>query len=397
LQFTTSLSSHSSFPPPPSALRVPKGLEGVIVTDTKVTKIDGQAGRLVYRGYDIRDLIRRGLPFEAVAYLLWNGKLPSEQEVIVLKKRLVEKRKLPKTVTSFLEETAPKGVNPLSVLVAATSLLALHSKQQEEEDALQTGIALTSQFPIIVAYYQRLRSGKEPAKPKGNFGHVKNYLHMLTGSDDPKVEHIEALNSYFILLADHGLNASTFAARVATSTLTDVYSAIIAAIATLKGPLHGGAPSETWEMFNKIGKPERAERWLNEKLQRGERIMGFGHRIYRTEDPRSKILKEISSNIADPSIFSLASKVEEIARRLLREKHPERPLDTNVEFYSSVVLSSVGIPSEIFTPTFACSRVVGWTAHILEQLSENRLIRPTSNYVGEDGLKVPSDWKMSSI
>jgi citrate synthase len=193
---------------------------------------------------------------------------------------------------------------------------------------------------------------------------------------------------YLTLLADHSLNASTFVARVAISTLTDVYSAVAAAIATLKGPLRGGAPSQAWEMFKEIKQPKKAETWLRDRLANGKRIMGFGHRVYRTEDPRSRALKELAREISNPFIFELASTAEDVSRRLLREEHPERPLDTNVEFYYSLVLNAVGIPPDMFTATFACAAVAGWTAHILEQLSDNRLIRPEAQYVGPEGLKI---------
>jgi citrate synthase len=366
-------------------LHAPKGLDGIVVTTTQISKIDGQAGKLIYRGYDIAQLAGN-VPFEAVAHLLWRGRLPSPDELKSLKNKLAENRYVPNNVMAFLE-TAPRDANPLSILRTAVSIAGLHSS--ENLPALETGLILTAQFPTILAMYHRSRRRERLVLPRGDLDHASNYLYMLSGIP-PKEAHARALDSYFTLLADHSLNASTFAARVATSTLTDVYSAIIAAVCTLKGPLHGGAPTEVWEMLQEIGEPLRAERWLNERVEKGERIMGFGHRIYRTEDPRSRILKSIAKQIANPKTFELASTVEAKARKILQARHPERALDTNVEFYSSLVLNAVGIPSDMFTATFASARVVGWTAHIIEQLSDNRLIRPSAEYVGPEGLSLTS-------
>jgi citrate synthase len=263
------------------------------------------------------------------------------------------------------------------------SILGLNAS--DSVSPLESGIGLTAQFPTILAMYQRARKGLKAVLPRGDLGHAANYLYMLT-ERLPIERHAHALDAYLVLLADHGLNASTFAARVAISTLTDYYSAIISAIGTLKGPLHGGAPSQVWDMLQEIGQASKVTSWLSARLEKGDRIMGFGHRIYRTEDPRSKILKKLAKENAKPDTFLLASTVETEAIKLLQAKHPERPLDTNVEFYSSLVLNAVGIPTDLFTSTFACGRIVGWTAHIIEQLSDNRLIRPSAEYVGPEGL-----------
>jgi citrate synthase len=363
---------------------VPKGLEGVIVTSTKISKIDGHAGKLVYRGYDATELAGR-VPFEAVAHLLWLGHLPDKKELDAFKKKLAENRSIPSEVTEFLEK-APQNANPLAVLRTAVSILGLHSNQAVSSP--DVGIALTAQFPTIVATYHRLRKHQAPINPKPELGHAENYLYMLNGKI-PERKHVNALDSYFILLADHGLNASTFSALVTISTLTDVSSAIVAAIGTLKGPLHGGAPLEVWDMLQEIGEKRNATQWLTKRLDRKDKIMGFGHRVYRTEDPRSKVLKALARENANPNLFSLAEAVEAEARRLLHERHPERVIDVNVEFYSSLVLHSVGITPDMFTPTFACSRVVGWMGHIIEQLSDNRIFRPSSEYTGPEGLSVP--------
>ena len=361
--------------------RAPKGLEGVIVASTKITKIDGEAGKLIYRGYDITELAGK-VSFEAVAHLLWIGRLPDAKELEAFKKKLAENRYVSNKIMAFIG-AAPKDADPLTVLRTAVSIMGMQAN--ENIPTLESAISLTSQFPTILAMYHNARRGRSVVLPRGDLGHAANYLYMLTGFV-PKEKHAHALDAYFTLLADHGLNSSTFAARVATSTLTDVYSAVIAAICTLKGPLHGGAPKQVWDMLQSIGDPVKAVPWITEKLKEGDRIMGFGHRVYRTEDPRSKVLKTLAKENADQKMFALADIVEKEATRLLHAQHPERPLDTNVEFYSSLVLNAVGISPDMFTPTFASARVVGWTAHIMEQLSDNRLIRPSSEYVGPEGL-----------
>ncbi len=361
--------------------RAPKGLEGVIVSSTKISKIDGQAGKLIYRGYDITELAGK-VSFEAVAHLLLLGHYPDAKELESFKKRLAENRYVSNKVMAFIG-TAPRDANPLAMLRTAVSLIGMQAR--EDISTLDAAISLTAQFPTVLAMFHNSRRGRSAVLPRGDLGHAANYLYMLTGMV-PKEKHTRALDAYLTLLADHGFNSSTFSARVAISTLTDVYSAVIAAIGTLKGPLHGGAPSQVWDMLQAVGDPARATSWLTERLKKGERIMGFGHRIYRTEDPRSKVLKMLAKENSDPKIFALATTVESEAIRLLHEEHPERPLDTNVEFYSSLVLNAVGIPPDMFTPTFASARVVGWTSHIMEQLSDNRIIRPSAEYVGPEGL-----------
>ena len=365
-------------------MQVPRGLEGVIVASTELTKIDGQAGRLVYRGYDVTELAGV-VPYEAVAHLLWFGQLPTKEQSAKLKNQLASNRWLPPVVTEFLGQAA-RVAEPLSLLQTSISILGglEATKTASIPDA---SVALTARMPTILAAGYRLRHSQAPLEPRSELGHVANYLYMLTGNV-PKQEHVRALDAYFTLLADHGLGASTFVARIAASTLTDVYSAVVAAISALKGPLHGGAPIFVWEMLQAIGSPENARDWLTDHLAKGDRIMGFGHRIYRTEDPRSRVLKRLAKEIVEPRLFELASTVEAEARELLRKEHPERAIDTNVEFYSSLVLHAVGIPPELFTCTFASARSVGWTAHIIEQRADNRLFRPEAEYKGKLDLKV---------
>jgi len=365
-------------------MQVPRGLEGVLVASTELTKIDGQAGRLVYRGYDVTELAGV-VPYEAVAHLLWFGQLPTKQQLAKLGSQLSINRQLPPVVTEFLEQSA-RVAEPLSLLQTSISILG-GLEETRTASITDASIALTARMPTILAAGYRLRHNQAPLAARTDLGHVANYLYILTGSV-PKQEHVRALDAYFTLLADHGLGASTFVARVAASTLTDVYSAVVAAISALKGPLHGGAPIYVWEMLQSIGKPENARDWLTEHLAKGDRIMGFGHRVYRTEDPRSKVLKRLAKEIVDPRLFELASTVETEARELLKKEHPERAIDTNVEFYSSLVLHAVGIPPELFTCTFASARIVGWTAHIIEQRQDNRLFRPEAEYRGKLDLKV---------
>ena len=365
-------------------MQVPRGLEGVLVASTELTKIDGQAGRLVYRGYDVTELAGV-VPYEAVAHLLWFGQLPTKQQLAKLGSQLSINRQFPPVLTEFLEQAA-RAAEPLSLLQTSISILG-GLEETRTASITDASIALTARMPTILAAGHRLRHNQAPLVARTDLGHVANYLYMLTGSV-PKQEHVRALDAYFTLLADHGLGASTFVARVAASTLTDVYSAVVAAISALKGPLHGGAPIYVWEMLQSIGKPENARDWLTEHLAKGDRIMGFGHRVYRTEDPRSKVLKRLAKEIVDPRLFELASTVETEARELLRKEHPERAIDTNVEFYSSLVLHAVGIPPELFTCTFASARSVGWTAHIIEQRQDNRLFRPEAEYRGKLDLKV---------
>lgn len=360
--------------------KVPKGLEGVIFTETRISKIDGAKGILIYRGYDATELAN--LQFEKVAHLLLIGKLPDSDQLHDFSNQMRRNRTIPDQVIDFLK-SAPKDADPLSVLRTASSMLGMYSKGNITEK--DSGISLTAKLPVMNAFYNRIRNGQGLIEPESDLSHAENYLRMISGKD-PSAEMSAALNSYLILLSDHGMNASTFSCRVTISTLSDMYSAIVSAIGTLKGPLHGGAPSEVWEMLQEIGEKSRSKSWLEERVKSGGRIMGFGHRVYRTQDPRSRVLKEIAKKIADHQIFELASAVEGDARALLQARHPERPLDTNVEFYSSLVLHAVGIPADMFTSTFSCGRVVGWTAHALEQLSDNRLVRPSSEYVGPEGL-----------
>ena len=264
--------------------------------------------------------------------------------------------------------------------VLRTAASAWGASTIKGKPSIEQAIALTARFPVFLAAFHRLRNGQEPLESRSELDHAANYLYLLNGKQ-PEQQHVKALDAYLVLLADHGMNASTFTARVVASTESDIVSATVAAVGALKGPLHGGAPSKVIDMLIAIGTIENAENWLRNALSIGQRLMGFGHRIYKTEDPRAEELRALA-RLADPQEFVLARRVEELALALLEEQKPGRRLNTNVEFYSAVLLSSVGLPGDLFTPTFAVSRVSGWTAHILEQVGNNRLIRPEADYVG---------------
>jgi citrate synthase len=364
-------------------MTVAKGLEGVVVGTSGICLIEGNVGRLTYRGYDIHDLTS-SLSFEEVAYLLWNGDLPNQRQLDELKGRLDQERAIPAKVKTAIRNL-PVSSNTLDALRTAVSILG--TGIPIEKPNMDDAISIAAKIPTINAAFDRTRKGEEPIDPRNGLNHAANYIYMLTGREPDPVK-VDAMNKYLILLADHGMNSSTFAARVVASTWSDMYSAITAAIGALKGPLHGGAPAPVLQMLKDIGKSERAEAWMSNELKAGRRLMGFGHRVYRTVDPRAEILREIASKTADKNFLELARKVEETGIRLLQVQQPDRKLYTNVEFYSAVVLDSVGLPPDLFTATFAASRSVGWTANVLEQVANNRLIRPETEYTGPRNRKV---------
>ena len=361
-----------------------EGLEGVVAASTRLSQVDGEAGRLTIAGYAVDDLAPAAT-FEEVAYLLLNGRLPEPDERAKFARDLAARRELPHAAIALLREAAAAKTKTMDALRMATPVLSLGSREDPVEDAM-TAIAA---FPTIVGTYWRIRRGESPVPVRSDLGHAAHYLHQLSGSE-PTAERARALETYLNTVCDHGLNASTFAARVIVSTKSDVISAIGGAVGALKGPLHGGAPGPALDMVFEIGKPERAEPVIRAILDRGERIMGFGHRVYRVRDPRADVLaaaaERFYSNDGDRSVYELARHVEATALRLLREKKPDRRLDTNVEFYTALLLHGIGLPIELFTPTFAVGRVLGWSAHCLEQLRDGRLIRPQSRYIGPTGL-----------
>jgi citrate synthase len=355
------------------------GLEGIVAAQTEISEVDGQNGRLIYRGgYLIHELADRS--FEEVAYLLWNGALPSSEQLADLKRKLAGNRRLNDQARAALAGLG-KDVDPMDAM--RTVLSAQGAAPDCPKPTLEDAIAVTAVAPSAVAAYYRHQRGQEPVEPRSDLGEAANFVHMMSG-EEPDPGRARYLETYLVMLADHGLNASTFTARVAASTGTDLYSAIVAAIGALKGPAHGGAATAAMNMLEKIGTAENAETWLTEALARKERFMGFGHRVYRTYDPRAKILRELAKE-CNPDFYRVASRTEEVALRLLAERHPERPNATNVDYYSAGVLQAAGFPKEFFTCVFAVSRMVGWTAHILEYMAKDgRIIRPASEWTGPD-------------
>lgn len=358
----------------------PEGLEGVVAASTALSHVFGEEGKLVYRGYDIHELAGRA-SFEEVAYLLWNGTLPNAAELAGLLRALGAQRRLPAHVVEVIR-ALPPSAQPMDALRTGVSALGATDEGLFDDDPdLNEAIALTAKFPGILAAFYRIRQGLEPVVPKPEHNTAQSYLHQLFGQE-PDEKHWRPLEVYLTLLADHGMNASTFTARVIASTGSDLCSAITGAVGALKGPLHGGAPSKVLDMLEAIGSAENVDAWLTEALDRGDRLMGFGHRVYKAEDPRAEILRGMAREASTAEFFELSRRTEERALEMLHERKPGRRLYTNVEFYSAAVLSAVGLPGDMFTPTFATSRVVGWTAHVLEQVANNRLIRPQSEFVG---------------
>ncbi len=354
------------------------GLDGIVAAQTAISEVDGENGRLIYHGYLISDLAEKAT-YEEVAHLLWLGHLPTASELAVLKQTLASQRDLPAPVLATIR-ALPATTDPMDLLRTAVSALGAALNMQAKP-TLDHAMALTARFPTILAAFQRLRNGQEPVAPRADLDHSANYLYMLTGAV-PEQRHVQSLDTYLVLLADHGMNASTFTARVIASTESDMCSAVTGAIGALKGPLHGGAPALVLKMLQAIGTPENAQAWVNNELDHHGRIMGIGHRVYKTYDPRAEILRKMAERASTPDFFTLARTTEQVALDELHRRKPTERLWTNVEFYSAGVLHSVGLPGDLFTPTFAVSRVAGWTAHVLEQMTNNRLMRPASQYTG---------------
>ncbi|MBZ5726064.1 MAG: citrate synthase/methylcitrate synthase [Acidobacteriia bacterium] len=363
---------------------VTDGLEGIVAAATRLSHVDGEAGQLILAGYAVEDLAPHA-SFEEVAYLFLHGRVPAPAERAAFAQDLARRRALPPAVIEVLREAAAAQTPPMDALRMAAAILSLGRPGTPLDDAL-TAIA---SFPAAVGVYWRLRRGETPVPIRCDLPHAAHYLHQLSGAEPPP-ERARALETYLNTVSDHGLNASTFAARVIVSTQSDLFSAITGAVGALKGPLHGGAPGPALDLVFEIGAPERAEAVIRARLDRGERLMGFGHRVYRVRDPRADVLAQAAERFyaggGDGRLYDLARKVEATALRLLREYKPDRRLDTNVEFYTALLLHGLGLPAELFTPTFAAGRVVGWAAHCLEQLRDGRLIRPQSHYAGPVGL-----------
>lgn len=361
---------------------VKAGLEGVVAAETRLSSVDGQKGELIIAGFPV-EILGPQAAFEEVVYLLWHDTLPTALELAEFQAALKAHRKLPETVLMLLRSAAAQKVGPMDALRMAAGALTL--SEVGAEDRLPEALRLTAAFPPLIAAYRRLLQGLEPIAPRDDLNHAANYLYMLTG-DAPAPEKTRGLETYLNTVIDHGLNASTFTARVIFSTGSDLISAIVGAVGALKGPLHGGAPGPALDMVFEIGTPERIEPALRAKLACGERLMGFGHRIYKVRDPRAEVLSAAAERLyaasGDRRLYELARQVEQTAVRILEEVKPGRGLQTNVEFYTALLLHGLGLPTELFTPTFAISRVAGWIAHCMEQREVNRIFRPQSVYIG---------------
>jgi citrate synthase len=353
------------------------GLDDVVIGRSSISWVGGATGDLVYRGFDVRDIVP-GLPYESVVHLLLYGEPPSADPSREVGRELTARRSVPPSVERVVD-ALPPGLPPLEAF--RTILSALGDGTYGYPPTFGQGFDLIARAPVLLARYVRRSRGAEPIPPRADLGHAANYLWMMFGTA-PEPRRVAALEGYLDLLADHGMNASTFALRVALSTQSDLISGATAALGTLKGPVHGGAPSRVSDMLDAIGSPDRAETWIADRLARKEVLFGFGHRVYKTDDPRGLILHRIARDIADPHRLALAEAVEQTALDALRRAKPGARLFTNVEYYSAVVLEAVGLPREMFTPTFAVARTAGWTAHAIEQSAENRLMRPEVEYVG---------------
>jgi len=362
-----------------------KGLDGIIAAQTRLSDVRGDAGQLIYAGYDINELAGK-VSFEEVVHLLHWNHLPNRKELAELKATLAADRELPQGVIDILR-VIPRNTPPMDAIRTAVSALGCFDPQRDDhsfDDERRKAMQLIARIPIITAYFHRIRQGKDVLPPRPDLGEAANFLYLIDG-EAPSAEKTNTLDLCYVLHADHGMNASTFSARVTIATLSDMYSAVTSAIGTLKGPLHGGANEGVIKMLLEIGSLDKVDDYVEECLAQKKKIMGIGHRVYKTLDPRAPHLKRmaqvLSSKLGESKWIQMSDRIAEI---MLKKKN----LHANVDFYSATVYYSLGIPTDLFTPIFAISRTAGWTAHILEQLADNRLIRPQSKYIGPSGLMV---------
>lgn len=361
------------------------GLKGVVLDETRIALVDGDEGKLVYRGYNIHDLAQHAT-FEEVSYLLLYGMLPTRAQLADFEARLKAARGLPQPVLAVIEQV--KAAHPMDILrtaVSATVALDESPREASVEVALPAGVRLISQVATIIAAMHRVREGLEPVAPRDDLGHAANFLYMMFGRE-PSPDDAKIIDLDFILHAEHSSNASTFAARVAAGTAADIGSAIVAAIATLKGPLHGGAAEAVQKTVEEIGDPQRAIDYVREKIEAGEKVMGFGHRVYKTEDPRAAelrgVARDLGHKLGNDRWFQVLQQIEKAM-----EPYRAKGIYPNVDFYAGAVYSLLGIPDELFIPMFAAGRMPGWVAHVLEQYEDNVLIRPLLEYTGPRHLR----------
>lgn len=360
------------------------GLEGIVAAESRLSDVNGEEGKLIYAGYDIHDLAEHAT-YEEIVFLLWNGRLPTRSELNELKDQLNGETSLPSPI-KVLISSIPKNANPMDVLRTIVSALSFYDPDgpdNSEEANARKAIRLTAKFPTIVTTFQRVRNGLQPVEPRKDLSIAGNFLFTLRGEQPDEIA-TRTMDVAFVLHADHELNASTFAARVTAATLSDMYSAIVSAIGTLKGPLHGGANEGVIKNLLDIGTVEGVEPWVLDAFANKKKIMGFGHRVYRTVDPRAIHLAEMSRQLGERTG---ETKWYEMSKRMQEVVYREKHLNANVDFFSASTYYALGIPTDLFTPIFACSRISGWTAHVLEQYRNNRLIRPRAEYVGPRGLK----------
>jgi citrate synthase len=356
------------------------GLKGVVAATTRLSDVQGEQGILIYGGYDINELAGH-VSYEEVVFLLWNDRLPTKAELEKLKADLRAARTLPPPVVEFLRN-APKDANVMDVLRTGVSMLGLYTHplvgNQTPEQLLPHAVSLTAKVGVIVAYFHRARQGKDLPSTRIDLDEAAHFLYLLSG-ETPGPETVKTLDLAYVLHADHGFNASTFSARVTASTLSDIYSAITTAIGTLKGPLHGGANEAVIHMLQEIGSPEKVDAWVQDKLAKKEKIMGMGHAVYKVLDPRAPHLKamavKLTRELGETKWVEMSEKIAEIVKR-------EKNLNANVDFYSATVYYSLGIPTDLFTPIFAIARMSGWVGHVMEQMRDNKIFRPSSEYVG---------------
>ena len=360
---------------------ISRGLEGIIAAETRIGDVRGDIGQLIYQGYDINELAGK-VSYEEVVYLLWHGRLPNQSELSKLTTALRAERELPAGVITFLK-SAPKDAQPIDIMRTAVSMLGCYKTTRAEMDMPennQIAIKLVAQIGIIAAYFHRSRQGKDLPPVRKDLSEAAHFLYLMNG-EVPTKEAEQTLDVAYVLHAEHGFNASTFTCRVVASTLSDMYSAISAGIGALKGPLHGGANEGVIHMLEEIGSTEKVDSWLEDALAQKKKIMGIGHRVYKVLDPRAPHLKrmaeKLTTQLGEPKWIQMSDRIA----TTMKER---KGLNANVDFYSATVYYSLGIPTDLFTPIFAISRMSGWTAHVLEQLADNRLFRPLSEYVGPD-------------
>jgi citrate synthase len=380
---------------------IARGLAGIVVTETRLSRVDGEAGELIIGGFALEELAPFAT-FEEVVFLLWNDRLPTKPELVEFNRELASKRELVPATISILRESAKRGLPTMDALrlgVDALSLIDPSLEDDSREANVERAKAITAAAPSIVASYWRILNGNEPIQPLPELGHAANYLYMLSGNE-PHPDVVRGLETYLNTVIDHGMNASTFTARVIISTGSDMYSSMVGAIGALKGPIHGGAPGPALDMVfslqessSESGKSiqEEADAYVREVVSSNGRIMGFGHRVYKVRDPRADVLGDAAEKMfkgaGDTKIYEDARAVEDVVIRVLNELKPGRNLQTNVEFYTALVLHGVGLETDLFSPTFGISRIGGWTANVFEQIDEGRLIRPRVAYNGEIGRK----------